>query len=116
MHSFTDNFGRLWRVDLDDMILDRIREHAGVDLRLVRGVDTLLKDRRLLAVVLFHACLHPIRNPLCTFKEFTTAFEGPSMDRALAALVDQLAEFLGRGRASVLAVDHGEKPERRCFG
>jgi len=98
MHSFTDNAGRSWTIEINVSTIKRVRGLAGVDLLEVLDgslIERLVRDPVLLCDVVFAVCKPQAdaSQPPVSDEEFGTAMAGDPIEHATQALLDELVSF-----------------------
>lgn len=97
MHSFTDNEGREWQVNLNLKIEGDVYRAAGVylsDLSDNATLGRLENDRGLLATVLW--ALVNGQHEGVSEDDFLAAIGGPSLEAAYDSVLEETLDFLGR--------------------
>lgn len=96
MKSFTDNAGRDWTVEVNVSALKRIKGLTGTDLlEAIDGplVERLIRDPVLLCDVVYAACKPQADERGVSDEDFGRAMAGDAIDRATAALLEELVAF-----------------------
>ncbi|MCC5786885.1 MAG: hypothetical protein JJU33_09310 [Phycisphaerales bacterium] len=96
MKSFTDNAGRDWTVEINVSALKRIKGLTGTDLlEAIDGplVERLIRDPVLLCDVVYAACKPQADERKVSDEDFGRAMAGDAIDRATAALLEELVAF-----------------------
>lgn len=96
MKSFTDNAGRDWTVEVNVSALKRIKSLTGTDLlEAIDGplVERLIRDPVLLCDVVYAACKPQADERGVSDEDFGRAMAGDAIDRATAALLEELVAF-----------------------
>ncbi len=96
MKSFTDNAGRDWTVEVNVSALKRIKGLTGTDLlEAIDGplVERLIRDPILLCDVVYAACKPQADERGVGDEDFGRAMAGDAIDRATAALLEELVAF-----------------------
>ncbi|MCW5769933.1 MAG: hypothetical protein KIT19_14755 [Phycisphaeraceae bacterium] len=96
MKSFTDNAGRDWTVEVNVWALKRIKGLTGTDLlEAIDGplVERLIRDPVLLCDVVYAACKPQADERGVSDEDFGRAMAGDAIDRATAALLEELVAF-----------------------
>jgi hypothetical protein len=107
MQSFKDNAGRTWAVAVTVDAVKRVKRLIGVDLLAVGEGDQLLQrladDPVLLVDVVYAICKPDVDAANLTDEDFGRAMGGgDSIDLAVVALMDGLADFFPKARRAVL--------------
>jgi len=101
MRAFKDNSGRDWSIAVNTSAIKRIRAELDVDLMDVVEGDLLRRlyaDPILLVDVIYVACKPQADEAGVTDEQFGEAMAGDAIDRATAALVEELVDFFPNRR------------------
>ena len=101
MRTFKDNAGRDWNIAVTTTAIKRIRSELEVDLMDVVEGDLLKRlyaDPILLVDVIYVACKPQADDAGVTDEQFGEAMAGDAIDRATAALVEELVDFFPNRR------------------
>ena len=102
MHSFTDNAGRTWTVDITVADIKRLRAMLGVDFVNLTRADAppeeqllarLATDPVLLVDVLYVLCLDQAQKADITDEQFGRAMAGDAIEEATEALLQAIVDF-----------------------
>ncbi len=101
MRTFKDNAGRDWAIAVNTSAIKRIRSEMEIDLMDVVEGDLLKRlyaDPILLVDVIYVACRPQADAAGVTDEQFGEAMAGDAIDRATAALVEELVDFFPNRR------------------
>ena len=118
MHSFTDNAGRTWTVEITVADLKRLRAMLGIDIANLTEPDAppeeqllarLATDPVLLVDVLYVLCLDQAEKAGVTDEQFGRAMAGDAIEEATEALLEAIVDFTPnpRERARLARVKKG---------
>jgi hypothetical protein len=98
MHTFKDNQGREWTVEITVAAIKRVRGLAGVDLmEVLEGsnglIEKLVRDPVLLCDVIYAACKPQADERQVTDETFGASMAGDAIEHATAALLEELVDF-----------------------
>lgn len=98
MHTFKDNGGREWTVEVNVAALKRVRGLTGTDLmQVVEGtgglIERLIRDPVLLCDVVYTVCKPEADQRGVSDEEFGRAMAGDAIEHATAALLEELVSF-----------------------
>ena len=102
MHTFTDNQGRVWDVEINVTTLRRVRDLAKVNLTRILDdgfLDAFLEDAFQQADVLFSLCRDQAEERGVCDEDFGRALTGQAMESAQIAMLAELADFFPLRRA-----------------
>lgn len=121
MKTFTDNAGRDWTVEVNVSALKRIKGLTGTDLlEAIDGplVERLIRDPVLLCDVVYAACKPQADERGVSDEDFGRAMAGDAIDRATAALLEELVAFCPspRDRANLGRVLQATRDELTSAG
>jgi len=105
MHSFTDNEGREWHLEVTINDVRRLRRDVGVDLvEVVTGdlAERLRNDVVLLCDVIYALCADQAEKAGVSDEGFGRALAGDVIDDATRALLEELADFFPGRRGKAL--------------
>ena len=111
MHTFADNLGRTWYVDVNVTTIRRVRAVLDVDLyQLVddgmQALGKLVADPVRLADVLYVLCKDDADSKNISYEDFGRALAGDAISSAAEAFVEELIDFFPdeRSRAALRRV------------
>lgn len=98
MHTFKDNQGREWTVEITVAAIKRVRGLAGVDLmEVLEGsnglIEKLVRDPVLLCDVIYAACKPQADERQISDEAFGASMAGDAIEHATAALLEELVDF-----------------------
>jgi hypothetical protein len=98
MHTFKDNQGREWTVEITVAAIKRVRGLAGVDLmEVLEGsnglIERLVRDPVLLCDVIYAACKPQADERQISDEAFGASMAGDAIEHATAALLEELVDF-----------------------
>jgi hypothetical protein len=96
MHTFKDNGGREWTIEVNVAALKRVRGLTGTDLmQVVEGtlIEKLIRDPVLLCDVVYAVCKTEADQRGVSDEEFGRAMAGDAIEAATAALLEELVSF-----------------------
>ncbi len=98
MHTFKDNQGREWTVEITVAAIKRVRGLAGVDLmEVLEGsnglIEKLVRDPVLLCDVIYAACKPQADEREVADEAFGASMAGDAIEHATAALLEELVDF-----------------------
>lgn len=107
MHTFNDNKGRTWSIDVNVTSIRRVRDLVKVNLYAVgeQGstvLDDLRGDPVLLVDVLYCLCRPQADQQGVTDEQFGEAMAGDAVDDATAALLEDVSDFFPKARRAVM--------------
>jgi hypothetical protein len=114
MKSFTDNVGRVWTVNVNVGTVKRVRALCNVDIASIVTMETdgkpkiellerLANDPVLLVDVLYAVCKEEADAKNVSDEEFGRAMAGDSIEKATAALLDEIIDFFPEAKRRVFA-------------
>jgi len=107
MHTFKDNQGRQWTVEITVAALKRVKALTGVDLAgiLEGGVlERLAIDPVLLGDVLYAICKPQADAGNVSDEDFGSALAGDAIEKATDALLEGLVDFFPSARREILKI------------
>jgi hypothetical protein len=104
MQSFKDNQGATWSIEITVTTVKRLKNELDLDLMKIAEPDSDLLDRLagdpiLLVDALWVICRD---NATITDEEFGQRMGGESIDNAVMALMEAIADFFPRARREIL--------------
>lgn len=98
MHTFKDNGGREWTIEINVSTLKRVRGLTGTDLmQVVEGagglIERLIRDPVLLCDVVYAVCKPEADQKSVSDEDFGRAMAGDAIEQATAALLEELVSF-----------------------
>ncbi len=98
MHTFKDNQGREWTIEITVAAIKRVRGLAGVDLmEVLEGsnglIERLVRDPVLLCDVIYAACKPQADERQISDEAFGASMAGDAIEHATAALLEELVDF-----------------------
>lgn len=105
MHSFTDNHGRTWSININIAAVKRVRSAMDIDLLDAVGGELLtrLADNIVMLVDLVYFLVKPeADNAGVSDEQFGEALAGPALDDAANAFMAELADFFPEAKGRVL--------------
>ncbi|HYD00780.1 MAG TPA: hypothetical protein VEB22_06085 [Phycisphaerales bacterium] len=100
MHTFKDNTGRQWSVEINVAALKRVRGLTGTDLmQVMEGtgglIEKLIRDPVLLCDVVYALCKPQAdaASPAVSDEEFGRAMAGDAIEAATGAVLEELVSF-----------------------
>jgi hypothetical protein len=104
MQSFKDNQGATWSIEITVTTVKRLKNELDIDLMKIAEPDSDLLDRLagdpiLLVDALWVICRD---NATITDEEFGQRMGGESIDNAVMALMEAIADFFPRARREIL--------------
>lgn len=100
MGTFRDKTGADWKVDLDALLIEEVREKHNLDLANLEKdpLLTLRNDPMTLVAVVYILCEDQVKERNLDPKSF--AKQLPHVDQMLGAIKDAIVDFFPTGRAS----------------
>lgn len=96
MHSFKDNQGRQWSVEINVTAIKRVRGLTGEDLmQVIEGtlIEKLIRDPVLLCDVVYAICKPEADTRSVSDEEFGKAMAGDAIEAATTAVLEELVGF-----------------------
>lgn len=96
MHTFKDNGGREWTIEVNVAALKRVRALTGTDLmQVIEGtlIEKLIRDPVLLCDVVYAVCKPEADQRGVSDEEFGRAMAGDAIEAATAGLLEGLVSF-----------------------
>ena len=114
MHSFADNAGREWRLNVNVSTLTRVANDTGIRLdklfeSKLSGLEQLLSDPAKLVEVLWSLCETEAKRGEITPEQFGAGFAGDALESAANALIDEVILFFPSAPKRALATTIVEK-------
>jgi hypothetical protein len=104
MHVFTDATGRNWTITINVAALKRVKAFVGVNLlelidNNLEGLSALLRDVVKLVDVIYVLCKDQADALGVSDEDFGRALGGDSLEQAVDAFIQELADFFPNRRA-----------------
>ena len=96
MHSFKDNQGRQWSVEINVTAIKRVRGLSGEDLmQVIEGtlIEKLIRDPVLLCDVVYALCKPEADTRNVSDEDFGKAMAGDAIEAATTAVLEELVGF-----------------------
>ena len=107
MHTFLDTEGRTWKININVAAISEVRAALDIDLLKViekdgELIERLVDDLPLLCQVIFVLCDAQAKEDKVSPEDFARAMGGDSLENAMKAFLEELADFFPSQRRQVM--------------